>query len=209
MQVFLGNLCFPWDRNVLTKAAVLTFSGSTRQSLFALSGTPAPSCSAAQTQPWTLWSLDKEWVAASKRVLWLVNFKLLWLIITNSIVHISSTIQSSRAWFKSGFVSYQAEKPLLREDGPQAQDRKPGLDWTGYVRPVPHKHDLPAAGDPGWDTPWEWSCLSRWYLVKDKNDASFIWKPVSLTESPPHYILFAVASWISFITGVIQLWQPH
>lgn len=28
---------------------------------------------------------------------------------------------------------------------------------------------LPAAGDPEWDKPWEWSCLSRWCLKKKKN----------------------------------------
>lgn len=51
-----------------------------------------------------------------------------------------------------------------------------------------HTHtqkNLLAAGDPEWDTPWEWSCLSHWCLVKDNTDEQILnyFKTVSLTES--------------------------
>lgn len=33
---------------------------------------------------------------------------------------------------------------------------------------------VPAAGDPGSDRPWEWSCLSRWCLKKEKKMFVFL-----------------------------------
>lgn len=45
----------------------LTFSGWAGRSPSAPSGTLGPSCSAARTQPWTLWSWDREWGAADRQ----------------------------------------------------------------------------------------------------------------------------------------------
>lgn len=50
----------------MTIVPKLTSSGSAGRSLFALSGILGPSCSVAQTQPWTLWSWDMERGAANK-----------------------------------------------------------------------------------------------------------------------------------------------